>query len=1245
MFKRLSILFISVICLQLFSVGQKSDIKFEHISMEDGLSQSVVLSIFQDSEGFMWFGTLDGLNKYDGYTIKIYRNDPDNPNSIADNYINAIFEDKDGNIWVGTRSSGLCKFDKKSEKFHTYSHVPQIKTTLSSNNVKTIFQDSWGDIWIGTNNGLNKLVTSRRKSGLQDIEEDSLQILIRDAIENRYMRFANEAEEVPDKEFPVMDGNNIRVIEGVGEVLMEEQSDEKIEAGKDNAGNQSDEGDVIYEQEEEQVNDIPESEVEKHTRDSLRFIRYMADSDDPYSLSSNSINQILEVENGNLLIATENGLNEFDPVIGKVVFKVPNLAGEKGEEDNILCEYIDSRGFLWVGTNHGLKKIDRLSGKMKVFTHDPDDLFSISDNVVTSIIEDKYGVLWVGTDNAGLNKYDPNTGHFVRYQNDPSNPFSLSVPSIKVLYFDRADILWIGTYLGGINKWDRTASGIALFRKSPFNPNGLNSNQIRTVYVDKEDNIWIGTVDAGLNKWDTKTNTFTHYTYDEDNPASLSNNHVRSIIEDARGNMWIGTDGGGVDILIPGTTNFEHHRYDPDNPYSLSNNRVWELYQDSENQIWIGTFGGGLNKFNPEDDNFIHYQHIPSDDNSLSDDKVTAIFEDHLGVLWVGTFGGGLNKWDDDNLEFTRYEYQKSNKNSLGNNRVYSIFEDSDGVLWIGTKGSLNIFDRETENFQRYTENNGLPNNVIMGILEDDQGNLWVSTNNGIAKFNKETENIRNYDVKNGLQSNEFLVGSYFKDYKGKMYFGGINGLNAFYPDSVKNNQHPPKMIITDFKLFNRSVKPGPDSPLKYDITKTRSITLTHKQNAFSFEFAALHYSQPEKNQYAYMMENFDKDWIHTDARHRIATYTNLDPDEYVFKVKGSNSDGIWNEEGTSIKVEVLPPYWETWWFRGIVVFFVVCVVYIIYRIRVKSIEKQKKVLENLVKQRTAQVEQQKEEIMAQRDDLEKQNNKIEMQNEQIKSSIRYALTIQSAILPIEDNIKPLFNFFLIYRPKDIVSGDFYWFSHITKEQQQNGEGEKIFLAAVDCTGHGVPGAFMSLIGNRLLGEIVNERRIFNPGEILDRLNNGVRSALKQEQTENNEGMDVCLCVFEPINENQTKVSFAGAKRPLFYYKQGDKDLSVIKGDRKSIGGIHSRLDKQPFKSHDITLNSGDLLYLTTDGIIDQNAPDRKRFGSLRFMETIRQNIMLSMDRQKKTIEDVLDLYMQDAEQRDDITVFGIRLK
>jgi len=356
---------------------------------------------------------------------------------------------------------------------------------------------------------------------------------------------------------------------------------------------------------------------------------------------------------------------------------------------------------------------------------------------------------------------------------------------------------------------------------------------------------------------------------------------------------------------------------------------------------------------------FTHYKHDPDNPNSLSTDHVFSIYEDRSGTLWIGTWGGGLNKFDREIEQFTHYRHDSNNPNSLSNDLVRSIYEDRSGTLWIGTQGGgLNKFDREKEQFIHYREKDGLPNDVIYGILEDNNNYIWLSTNKGISKFNPKTEEFRNYDVKDGLQGDEFNGGAYFQSEDGRLFFGGMNGINTFHPDSLRDNEHIPPVVVTDFKIFNKSVtiqSSGSEEGMPFlpvHISETDEILLSYKESVFSFEFSALHYSVPGKNQYAYMMEGFDEDWVYTDAKRRFATYTNLDAGEYTFKVKASNSDGIWNEKGSKIKIIITPPYWQTWWFRMLSMITIVALVITAHRLRTKDIETRNKTLQKEINER-----------------------------------------------------------------------------------------------------------------------------------------------------------------------------------------------------------------------------------------------------------------------------------------------------
>ncbi len=580
-----------------------------------------------------------------------------------------------------------------------------------------------------------------------------------------------------------------------------------------------------------------------------------------------------------------------------------------------------------------------------------------------------------------------------------------------------------------------------------------------------------------------------------------------------------------------------------------------------------------------------------------------------------------------------------------------SVYGHSDSNLWIGTRNGLNKFDPKTETFTRYSEKDGLPNKIIYGVLGDNSGNLWFSTNNGLSMLNPKTNKFTNFERKDGLQSSEHNSGSFHKGKNGKLYFGGINGFNEFNPDSVKINKYIPPVVITDFLLFNKSVNVGNNKTekfqLKEHINYTQEITLNYTNYIFAFEFSALNYRQAEKNQYKYMLAGLDKEWIETDYLHRRATYTNLSPGEYTFIVKASNDAALWNEKGTEIKLIILPPFWKTWWFRSLIVIFIITCLVSFYLLRMKAIKKQNKELELQVKKRTidlsnintklkenqAELEVKQEEIISQRDMLSFKNEKIELQNEQIKGSIRYAKTIQNAILPPIDELNKYFETFILFRPKDIVSGDFYWHSKTDKYH---------FIAVVDCTGHGVPGAFMSTIGSRLLNEIIAEHKIYSPNKILEEFNIRTQKALRQKQTSILDGMDVCLCRIE--SREKSKVIFSGAKRDLYYYSAGSKSMETLKAERKSIGGAVSSKNKAEFTNQELLLNKGDLLYMTTDGYIDQNNFDRKRFGLNELNELLKNNAEKPLRKQKKILEKVLDKWQEDVSQRDDITILGIKI-
>ena len=790
--------------------GQTKKVKFDRISIEQGLSQSSVFSMMQDSKGFLWFGTLDGLNKYDGYTFTVYKSDPRNPNTLSNNTIVRIFEDKQGFLWIGTLGGGLNKFDESTEQFTRYRNDPKDEKSISNDNVRSIFQDAAGQLWIGTNNGLNRY----------DSRNDS-------------------------------------------------------------------------------------------------FIRYTHSDSSGNSISNNVIWSIFEstYEPGILWIGTYNGLNRFET--GKGFFSVytNDPADKKSLSNNYIWSIIDGdSSHLWIGTNNGLNLFDKKKHTSLRFLHDPQNRQSISGNNVWTLLKDHSGTVYAGTLDGGLNKIVQVTNgtdySFINYVHDAADPYSISHNFVWSIYEDRTGIIWLGTDVG-LNKLDPNAAKFLHYKSEPHDPFSLSNNEITAIYRDHSGVLWIGTR-SGLNRFDEKNDRFIHYKHDPRNLFSISNNYIRSINEDRQGTLWIGTNGGGLNKFIR-SKNIFHNMRNGNITTGISSNDIINIHEDDDGSLWLATLAG-LNQFDPSTGKVKFYVKEQNDPKSLSHDYVYTTYETKDKTLWIGTLGGGLNKFDRVTGTFTHFLEDPSDTTSLSNNNVWCIHEDRNGSMWIGTNNGLNKFDRTKNSFTHYDENSGLVNNVIYGILEDGKGNLWLSSNKGLSCFQPGTGKIRNYSASDGLQSNQFGGNDHFKDSRGYMYFGGINGFNMFYPDSIRDNPHIPPIVLTDFQIFNQSVGVGGNSPLSHSITATRSITLAHSQNVFSIEFAALHFSSPQSNTYAYKMEGFDKNWISSGTR-RFVTYTNLDPGRYVFKVIGSNNDGVWNRNGATIDIIISPPFWRTWWF------------------------------------------------------------------------------------------------------------------------------------------------------------------------------------------------------------------------------------------------------------------------------------------------------------------------------------------
>jgi len=846
------------------SLSRTFENAFIRVSLKDGLSQGSGLSIVQDGQGFLWIGTEDGINRYDGYNFRVYRPGAD-PDSISEGTGRVLFVDSRGELWVGT-SNGLNRYDRDQDRFLHFFHDPNDPQSLTDNYITSLGEGRSGTIWVGTGNGLN-------------------------AVDPR---------------------------------------------------------------------------TSKITR---------------APIDSRAIAGIVEDADGILWLATSEGLHAFNPASQEVKrYRHDPRDSRSLGGDRLISLFLDRDGTLWAGSEGGgLNVFDRATGTCTRYVHDYRNPRSLSNDTVYAIFRNKAGLMMVGT-NDGFNLFDDQTRDFTVLRNNPADPASLSYSYVLSLFEDRSGVLWIGTRGQGLNKYVPDQKQIKSLHRIPGETGGLPSDTIRSFAEDPSGNLWIGSEDQGLDYWNRKADTHTHVRFDPRNPAGLSSNSTYALLVDPSGFLWIGTVGGGLNRYDPKTGTFTHFRNNPADPGSLSHDSVRSLCRDQAGTLWVGTEGGGLNRYVPETNSFVHYRHDPARSGTLSHDIARILFVDRAGALWVGTFGGGLDKLDPETGTFACYRHGDA-PDTLSNDFIMSLAEDARGNLLVGTQNGLNKFDPKTETFIRTTDLEGLPNNTIYGILIDEKENAWLSSNRGIARLNLDTGEIKTFNISSGLLSNEFNGGSYFKTRAGEMFFGGTAGVCYFFPGDIAANPYPPSVVLTDFQIFNESVRPGRKIngriPISRAIWSDPDIELRYRDRMISFEFAPLHFAAPEKNTCAYMMEGLDKSWIYVRDR-RFASYTNLPAGRYVFRVKAANADGLWNDQGVSVRLKVIPPFYKTWWFVTLAVLAAVSALGGAIGTRVGRARRRTALLESKVRERTAELQKQIAVREAAEKELEKRRQYLE---------------------------------------------------------------------------------------------------------------------------------------------------------------------------------------------------------------------------------------------------------------------------
>ncbi len=825
-----TLLFFFLQIIPLTLSAQSSEVAFGSFLVQGkGLGHANV--IFEDSYGFIWFGKVDGLYRYDGYILTRYQHDSDDSASLSCNYVTAIAEDHDGLLWVGTQD-GLNKFNPATGKCQRVEYDPNNRTSLSNNNITVIYFDQSSAMWVGTRGG--------------------------------------------------------------GMNLTERGATEKAN-----------------------TNDLP-------------FKHYRHDPDNPNSLSDDNVFCIVEdtQANGEIVwIGTAHGLNAFHLPTQKFRRYFHNPNNPKSlSHDQVWSLYDDRTGNLWIGAGSGgLSRLNRNNDSEFRFTP-----FDLGKNVqVSTITKDRSDNLWIGTYHHCLFKLNPKTEELIHFKHDPNAINSFRAETIYSIIMDRAGTLWVSCQ-SGIYKYDPQKEKLrqyALGSSIPYTP---GYRDLSAICEDRENNLWIGAWGEGLAKFDLYTEQFKIYSPSVKGRNALRSPWITTIHQGRTGLLWIGTV-DGLDCFDPQTEVFLHYGHnlaDPNDVTKLSSDHISTIYEDSQGALWIGT-SRGLDKFNLRTKTFRHYLTDANNHISLIGYYVSAIDEDDSGNLLIG--GKGLFRLNRESGELTRYVHTPADSISWANDVIGCIHRDVNGGLWLATDGNGLFHLPKDRSPVHLTEANGLPSNYVWGILEDAQGLLWISTFKGMIGLDPNSKAMKRHAVADDWRSNEFRHGVFHKGSSGRFYFGNLRGFVTVLPQFMRDNPYVPPVRITSFRVFNQ--------PIIFDrpLSKLEHIELTHKQNFFSFDFVSLNYTQSEQNQYAYKMEGFHDDWIQSGNEH-TALFMNLDAGEYVFRVKASNNDGVWNEEGASVRVIIDPPFWQTSWFRVIVILLFGAILYLLYRYRLLQV-------------------------------------------------------------------------------------------------------------------------------------------------------------------------------------------------------------------------------------------------------------------------------------------------------------------
>ena len=814
-----------------------------------------------------------------------------------------IMQDRQGFLWIATEG-GLNRYD--GHTFETYTATPFDTTSLSNNILQSVTEAENGDLWVATMNaGLNRV----------------------DRATGRFTHYRHDLDDASslssDRTYHTLEDRRGDLwVTTLGGGL------NRMRAGQDG-----------------------------------RFTHYRHDPDDASSLSHDRLYELSEDAEGHIWAGSVNGVNRIDPkteTITRFLYDPESTRGY-GAPHNIFAGYVppEEPGILWLTTGNGLIRLHTRTGAHERFLIEPEREGQPNPlNRIRQVVPDPLDpdVLWAVGPGTGVARFDRRTGQFTSYRNDPRDPHSLPNNYALSLLADRSGTLWVGTGTEGLSRFNPGALNFTHLQHDPDNAQSLAPDIVWGLYEDRGGTLWVGTdghSETYLTQFDAVTGRVTRHRHDPNDPATLPPGTIRDFAEDAAGQLWVGAR-GGLGRMDRATGRVTRYLHDGSTPEEQQRNDIWEVLtgRSDAGVLWVGSMGG-LDRFDTRTGRFTP---IPLE---LEDRApfVGTLHEDAGGILWAGT-REGLFRIDPSGggtpLGRLVSAYDARDTTAISTNSIQGIAERErePGILWLSTSGGgLNRFDTKSSTARHFTTEDGLPSNVLYGILEDEAGTLWMSTNGGISNFDPETETFtdvslrfRNYGLDDGLIALEYNTDSYARGAGGKLYFGSGQGVTVFTPERLHTNAVPPQVALTGFRLFNEPVAFGPDSPLKKRLADTEQITLTHDQNEVAFDFVALHFANPAENRYAYRLEGFDRDWVDS-GTDRTATYTNLPPGRYTFRVKAANSDGVWNEEGTAVGLTVLPPWWRTWWaYLGYVLLFIGVVVAVdrVQRRRLREVERRR---------------------------------------------------------------------------------------------------------------------------------------------------------------------------------------------------------------------------------------------------------------------------------------------------------------